>query len=424
MSSSTEIADFAGNAGSFGYLTVGNPVLSAISGAGGPDGDNDWLQAYLQAGVTYNFFIIPFSLSEPYLELYSGTSNYIKGSSELGDGSNGDVLTYTPSTSGTYWISAEGWSSLDTGSYALMYGQGNFYDDYGASFGFAGNLSASTVVTGSLEFAGDSDGFLVDLVYGVRYYTEFLTTVPDTLFQIQDENYYSLGFGTVGSGDAGTFVASLTGEVLLTLSSSSAVGTGDYYLFLAPTYTASANFIAGGMYNDQLSGTSASDEIQSSWGNDIASGGGGNDFVFGFDGKDKLSGGAGSDFLNGGAGADTLYGGTGVDTLIGGAGADSFRFDQRPSSGGVDVIVDFSHRTDKIAFDNADFTKVGPNGSLNSAAFYSGTKAHDASDRIIYDKASGNLYYDADGTGHTLKVLVAILDGSPDNVSAGDFVVL
>jgi Ca2+-binding RTX toxin-like protein len=46
-------------------------------------------------------------------------------------------------------------------------------------------------------------------------------------------------------------------------------------------------------------------------------------------------------------------------------------------------------------------TKVGANGTLKSSAFWTNTtgKAHDKDDRIIYDKDSGVLYYDADGSG-------------------------
>lgn len=37
----------------------------------------------------------------------------------------------------------------------------------------------------------------------------------------------------------------------------------------------------------------------------------------------------------------------------------------------------------------------------------------DAEDRLIYDRASGSLYFDADGTGSTDAVLFAMLDSRP-----------
>ena len=60
------------------------------------------------------------------------------------------------------------------------------------------------------------------------------------------------------------------------------------------------------------------------------------------------------------------------------------------------------------------FTKIGKGteaqpGKLTKAMFWTGKAAHDASDRIVYDKASGALYYDADGTGRAAQVKIATL---------------
>jgi len=41
--------------------------------------------------------------------------------------------------------------------------------------------------------------------------------------------------------------------------------------------------------------------------------------------------------------------------------------------------------------------------------FWTGASAHDANDRIIYDKATGALYYDDDGTGRHAQVKIASL---------------
>lgn len=51
------------------------------------------------------------------------------------------------------------------------------------------------------------------------------------------------------------------------------------------------------------------------------------------------------------------------------------------------------------------------------------TAAHDADDRIIYDQATGNLYYDADGNLGGAQILFATLETRPV-VAAGDFSVI
>lgn len=132
-------------------------------------------------------------------------------------------------------------------------------------------------------------------------------------------------------------------------------------------------------------------------GADILKGGSGADYIVGLAGDDTLVGLAGNDKLDGGSGNDKLYGKDGADILTGGAGRDSFVFDTA-INGGVDKITDFVAADDTIRLENAFFTGLAA-GSLSWAAFYAGKAAHDTSDRIVYDQASGALYFDADGTG-------------------------
>ncbi len=142
-----------------------------------------------------------------------------------------------------------------------------------------------------------------------------------------------------------------------------------------------------------------------------AIGGSGNDIVIG-----NLAG----NVLKGRAGNDRLYGLEGNDTLSGGAGRDVFVFNASPTRDNADRITDFSVRDDTIYLENAVFTKLGKAGKLPASAFWTGTKAHDRSDRVIYDKGSGALYYDPDGTGTAAKSLVAWLDKKL-KITADDF---
>lgn len=132
-------------------------------------------------------------------------------------------------------------------------------------------------------------------------------------------------------------------------------------------------------------------------------------------GDDVLKASSGNDRLYGGLGNDTLYGGAGSDILVGNGGRDIFVFDTAPNQkSNLDRIVDFNPVHDTIWLDNKVFTKLG-SGSLSkptklkSDMFVKGTKAQDREDRIIYDRKTGALYYDADGTGSKAQVKIATL---------------
>ncbi|MBL0402739.1 calcium-binding protein [Microvirga aerilata] len=122
-----------------------------------------------------------------------------------------------------------------------------------------------------------------------------------------------------------------------------------------------------------------------------------------------------NDTLAGEAGHDRLYGGLGNDLLSGGAGKDVFVFDTKLNKRtNVDQIADFRYQDDSVYLENRIFTKLGAGTAskpkkFNSDMFTTGTKAQDAEDRIVYDKKSGALYYDQDGTGSKAQVKIATI---------------
>ena len=131
---------------------------------------------------------------------------------------------------------------------------------------------------------------------------------------------------------------------------------------------------------------------------------------------------AGSDWLAGGAGNDRLDGGLGADALTGGGGDDFFVFSTALGNGNVDRILDFRVQDDTILLDRDVFTDIGGAGALSLGAFHrsaAGT-AQDANDRIIYDTDSGDLFYDADGSGAGAAVRFAQLSAGL-SISAADF---
>jgi Ca2+-binding RTX toxin-like protein len=157
------------------------------------------------------------------------------------------------------------------------------------------------------------------------------------------------------------------------------------------------------------SGTASANSLSGTPGYDKLAGAGGND---------TLSGSAGNDTLLGGAGGDRLAGGKGNDRLGGNDGTDKFVFAESGAAN-ADTVTDFKHGTDKIILDDDAFTELAA-GTLAASQFHRGSTPGDADDHLLYAASSGKLYYDPDGSGAEMKVLVAILENKP-TLSASDF---
>jgi Ca2+-binding RTX toxin-like protein len=123
----------------------------------------------------------------------------------------------------------------------------------------------------------------------------------------------------------------------------------------------------------------------------------------------NLTGNASGNVLYGNDGNNILNGGDGNDELTGFDGADSYLFTTAPNAASnVDVITDFDVTDDTIVLNAAVFSGIGL-GTVAGSQFVIGTAAQDAGDRIIYDDASGAVYYDSDGTGAAAAVQFAEL---------------
>ncbi len=143
----------------------------------------------------------------------------------------------------------------------------------------------------------------------------------------------------------------------------------------------------------------------------------------------RLYGGAGNDVLVGDGNANLLAGGTGNDTLTGGAAADMFRFGEAGSTN-ADVITDFVSGSDKIQLDNAFFSTLGADGALGAGVF--GSSADNSfltgTQRLHYNTATGELWYDADGsaTGSAPMLIATLNHGglAAAGVNSNDFIVI
>ena len=137
----------------------------------------------------------------------------------------------------------------------------------------------------------------------------------------------------------------------------------------------------------------------------------------------NLTGNELNNYLTGNAGANVLDGGAGADQLFGRGGPDTFAFTSALGNGNVDHILDFmSGGLDRIALDDAVFAGLTP-GALPQGAFAVGSSAQEADDRILYNPQTGQLFFDADGSGAGAAVLFAIVTPGT-GLSPSDFMVI
>lgn len=151
----------------------------------------------------------------------------------------------------------------------------------------------------------------------------------------------------------------------------------------------------------------------------------GNDYaqaVIGNDAANFLAALGGNDTIYALGGNDVLDGGLGADQLYGGDGADRFAFSTALGGGNVDRLADFVSGTDQIQLSQSVFASLGL-GTVAAGQFVVGTAALDADDRLIYDNASGTLWYDADGSGGGAAVAFAQLTAG-SSLSVSDFIVV
>ncbi len=267
------------------------------------------------------------------------------------------------------------------------------------------------------------------------------TYVVDDVNDITVEGSPSGGIDTVESSINRNLNANFEN---LTLTGTAQFGYGNV-LNNAMTGNASSNSLYGFDGDDVLDGGAGADQMYGGNGNDTyyvdnagdvtseASPSGGVDTVYStitrnltanLENLDLLGGGditgAGNslnNYIGGNTGANILYGldgndrldgDLGADTLQGGAGADSYLFTSDLGGGNVDTIVGFNVADDTIVLSDGVFTGIAF-GTLAASAFVIGAAAVDSDDRIIYNSATGALYFDVDGVGGVAAVQFATL---------------
>jgi Ca2+-binding RTX toxin-like protein len=138
-----------------------------------------------------------------------------------------------------------------------------------------------------------------------------------------------------------------------------------------------------------------------------------------------ITGNAGANHISGGLGDDRLDGKDGADHLAGGPGDDVFVFSSALGAGNVDIVDDLLPQ-DRIELDNAVFAGLAE-GPLSASAFkdlgHHGATV-DASDRILYNSDTGDLFFDADGSGGGFSAILFANVGRHTSLGAADFTVI
>jgi hypothetical protein len=357
------------------------------------------------------------SAANDYLD--GGTGNDVlnggSGSDRMAGGTGND--TYAVSSSGDTVIEANG--------------QGTDTVNSSVTFSLAGQYIENLTLTGSgnINGTGNSLNNVITGNAGVNVLTGSTGNDTYVVNNTTDKVIEANGQGTDKVNSSVSF--SLSGQYIenLTLTGSANInGIGNSL----------NNTLIGNAGRNALNGSTGTDRMEGKAGNDtyyvntaadkvIEANGQGTDKVYSaatfslsgqyienltLTGSAHISGTGNSlaNTITGNAGNNVLNGSTGRDTLTGAAGADHFFFNTALGSSNIDRITDYSVASDTIRLENSIFTAVGAPGTLAASAFRIGTAAADATDRIIYNSATGALLYDADGSGAGAARQFATLD--------------
>jgi Ca2+-binding RTX toxin-like protein len=283
-----------------------------------------------------------------------------------------------------------------------------------ATVSIADSIPVLPSITLASNYSGVSENSKTNLVYTFNRTgatTSSLTvnfTLGGTATRNSDYSAYGGNFLTATTGNivfaAGATTAKLelvtTGDAVKeaneTIAFTLAGGTG--YTIGTPTAVTTTIINDDGVLNQQ--GTAGNDVIEA--------------------GKTSiLSGKSGNDILIGSNSNEILAGGLGNDTLTGGAGFDTFHF--ASSLEGIDTLTDFNVSQDIIQASGAGFGGGLIAGeSISSDQFSISLGSVTANTRFIFDKPTGKLYFDIDGSGSNSSVqfasLTANLGLTADNI--------
>jgi Bacterial pre-peptidase C-terminal domain len=179
--------DYAGNLSTTGTIAAGGSVAANINFSG----DQDWFRTTLTAGTTYWFSdqgspTGQGTLPDTVLRLLSNDGATVVASDDDSGAGFNSFIRYTPTTTGTYYVSAQAFGS-NTGTYRLSE---QVADDYAGAPVTTGTIAAGGSVAANINFSGDQDWFRTTLTAGTTYWFSDQGsptgqgTLPDTVLRL------------------------------------------------------------------------------------------------------------------------------------------------------------------------------------------------------------------------------------------------
>jgi len=214
-------------------------------------GDHDWYRVDLLAGVTYT--IQTWSAAgggspDSFLAVRNSAGTQLVTDDDSGD-SNYSLISFTPTTNGTYFIDAGSFQNEQTGTYHMTiaqvapFGSG---DAIGGTTSNASSIQVGAVRASNIDSVGDHDFYAINLVAGQTYLFRTggvdSSTTTDTVLTLRDAN----GGQLATNDDAGEasfsairYTATTSGVFYLDVSAfgNGANSTGGYSLTAFTTDT-------------------------------------------------------------------------------------------------------------------------------------------------------------------------------------------
>jgi Ca2+-binding RTX toxin-like protein len=167
--------DFSNSISTSGRITVGGQSRGSIDNSY----DEDWFKVELIAGTTYQFDLsgakslggtLGSGISQqPYLSLFDSSGRYITASASGGVSAD-PRITFTPTSTGSYFLSAQELYGPGLGTYTLKaVSKGLIVDDYANNTTTSGVLKVEGQTLGNIEITSDVDWFSISLIAGQRY---------------------------------------------------------------------------------------------------------------------------------------------------------------------------------------------------------------------------------------------------------------